>query len=58
MLVRDRRDAAGGSACAAGRAHRQVLYGTLGLGGGGIHTMTLIALGGGPVEIDAVAALP
>ena len=37
--------------------HRQVLYGTLGLGGQE-HTMTLIALGGGPVEFDAVAALP
>jgi hypothetical protein len=37
--------------------HRQVLYGTLGLGSNQ-HTMTLIALGGGPVEFDAVAALP
>ena len=37
--------------------HRQVLYGTLGLGTQE-HTMTLIALGGGPVEFDAVAALP
>ena len=37
--------------------HRQILYGTLGLGSQ-THTMTLIALGGGPVEFDAVAALP
>jgi hypothetical protein len=37
--------------------HRRVVYGTLGLGGRR-HTLTLIALGGGPVEIDAVAALP
>ena len=38
--------------------HRQALFGTLGLGGGGIHTITMIALGGGPVEIDGVAVLP
>jgi hypothetical protein len=38
--------------------HRQALYGTLGLGGTTTHTMTLIALGGGPVEFDALAALP
>ena len=38
-------------------SHRQLLYGTLGLDGG-THTLTLIALGGGPVEFDAVAALP
>jgi hypothetical protein len=37
--------------------HRQVLYGRVGLGTN-THTMTLIALGGGPVEFDAVAALP
>jgi hypothetical protein len=37
--------------------HRRVLYGTLGLGDRP-HTLTLIALGGGPVEIDAVGVIP
>ena len=40
-----------------GPRHRRVLYGTLGLGDRP-HTLTMIALGGGPVEIDAVAVLP
>jgi len=37
--------------------HREVLYETVGLGAG-THTLTLVALGGGPVELDALAALP
>ena len=37
--------------------HREVLYELDGLGDG-THRLTLIALGGGPVELDAVAALP
>ena len=41
-----------------GRArHRRVLYGTIGLGDRP-HTLTMIALGGGPVEIDAVGVIP
>jgi hypothetical protein len=37
--------------------HRRVLFGTVGLDPGA-HTLTLTSLGGGPVELDAVAAIP
>jgi hypothetical protein len=37
--------------------HRKVLYGTLGLGDRP-HALTMIALGDGPVEIDAVGVIP